>query len=147
MRVDEQDNISHVEEFDCYPFDAASPTLRTLQSAIPASPELIRDFSTAIQYGESKLQSFIDECLYAKERSLYDRFKRRCRLTFFSSRDSKVTGENVKLKQGEMESKALLSVVKLADESGLASLHETMKPRLTEECQVVFNANKKANFS
>ena len=44
-----QNIISCVEEFVCYPFDAASSTLRTLQSAIPASPELIRDFSTYCQ--------------------------------------------------------------------------------------------------
>ena len=85
MRVDDQavrDIISCVEEFDCYPFDAASPALRTLQSPIPASPELIRDFSTARQDGESKLKSFLDERIYAKEKSLYDRIKRSCRLTF-----------------------------------------------------------------
>ena len=106
MHVDEQavqNIISCVEEFICYPFDAASSTLRTLQSAIPASPELIRDFSTARQDGESKLQSSLDNRLYAKEKSPYDRIKHSCRLTFVSSRDSKVTGEHVKLKQGEME--------------------------------------------
>ena len=111
------------------------------QSAIPASPELIRDFSTARQDGESKLQSSLDNRLYAKEKSPYDRIKHSCRLTFVSSRDSKVTGEHVKLKQGEMESKALLYVVKLVDESGLASLQEVTKHRLTEECLVLFNAN------
>ena len=59
VRADEQavQDISCVEEFDCYPFDAASPTLRILQSDIPASPELIRHFLTARQDGESKLQS------------------------------------------------------------------------------------------
>ena len=144
MHVDEQavqNIISCVEEFVCYPFDAASSTLRTLQSAIPASPELIRDFSTARQDGESKLQSSLDNRLYAKEKSPYDRIKHSCRLTFVSSRDSKVTGEHVKLKQGEMESKTLSYVVKCVDESGLASLQEVTKHRLTEECLVLFNAN------
>ena len=100
LRVDEQtvhDIISCVEEFDCYPFDVTSPTLHTLQSAIPASPELIRDFSTAIQDGESKLQSFQDDLLYARETSLYDRIKRSCRLSFTCSRYSKVTRETVSL--------------------------------------------------
>ena len=145
MRVDEQaiqSIISCVEEFDCYPFDAASSKLRTLQSAIPASPELIRDFSTARQDDESKkLQSFLDKRLYAKEKFLYDRIKHSCRLTFVSPRDSKVTGENIKLKQGEMESKTLSYVVKLEDESGLASLQEIMKHRLTKEYLVLFNVN------
>ena len=101
MRVNEQavqGTIDCVEEFDCHPLDAASPTLGTLMSAIPASQEVIRNFSPARQYGESKLQSFLDVRLYAKEKSLYDRIKRSCRLTYASSRDSKVNGENVKLK-------------------------------------------------
>ena len=79
--------------------------------------------------------------------------KRSCRLTFASSRDSKVTGENVKLKQGEIEINVVSSVVKRVDESGLAGLQEITKHRLTEECLVLFNANgtfrktKQANFS
>ena len=35
-----QDLISCFKEFDCFPFDPASPTLRTIQSAIPAVPDL-----------------------------------------------------------------------------------------------------------
>ena len=100
-----------------------------------------RDFSTARQDGESKLQSSLDNRLYAKEKSPYDRIKHSCRLTFVSTRDSKVTGEHVKLKQGEMERKTLSYVVKCVDESGLASLQEVTKHRLTEYCLVLFNAN------
>ncbi len=50
MCIDEQaiqDLISCIREFDCFPFDPVSLTLRTLQSAIPAPPELVRDFKTA----------------------------------------------------------------------------------------------------
>ena len=48
-----QDFISCIREFDCFPFDLASPNLRTLQSAILAPPELIRDFNTAKKDGDS----------------------------------------------------------------------------------------------
>ena len=40
-----------------------------------------------------------------------------------------------------MESKTLVYVVKCVDESGLASLQEVTKHRLTEECLVLFNVN------
>ena len=52
--------------------------------------------------------------------------------------------------QGEMESRALASVVNLMDVSGLLSLFEVMKHRVTEECLTLFNVNgtlKKASFS
>ena len=38
----------------CFPFDPASPALRPLQLAIPATPELILDFKKATQDGEKK---------------------------------------------------------------------------------------------
>ena len=144
MRIDEQavrDIISCIREFDCFPFDPASPTLRTLQSAILASPELIRDFKTAKQDGESKLNTFMDEHVYAKERSLYDPIKHRKRLTFANAPVNKSVGENLKMRQGEMEGKAMASVVNLVETSGLLSLSEVMKHPLTEECLQLFNTN------
>ena len=130
MRRDEQavqDLVSCFREFDCFPFDPASPTLRTLQSAIPAPPELIRDFNTAQQDGEFRLKAFMDERIYSKQKSIHDRIKRNSRLTFSTAPVSKSTGEILKVKQGEMESKALASVVNLVDISGMLLLSEVMK--------------------
>ena len=45
------------------------------------------------------------------------------------------------MKQGEMESRALASVVNLVGVSGLLSLPELMKHRISEECLTLFNAN------
>ena len=45
------------------------------------------------------------------------------------------------MKQGEMENRALASVVNLVDVSGLLSLPELMKHRVSEECLTLFNAN------
>ncbi len=61
MREDEQcvqDLVACMHEFDSFPFDPASPTLRTLQSAIPASDVLIVDFNSA-HAGEEKLTGFL----------------------------------------------------------------------------------------
>ena len=42
-----QDKVQHllncISEFECFPFDPAVPTLRTLQSAIPATDKLIAE--------------------------------------------------------------------------------------------------------
>ncbi|CAB3976667.1 Hypothetical predicted protein [Paramuricea clavata] len=135
-----QDLIACIKEFDCFPFDVSSPNLRTLQSAIPAPTEMIRDFQTAKQDGETKLKEFMDECVYSKEKSLYDRIKRHSRLTFAKAPTTK-TGEVLKVKQGEMENRALASVVNLVDVSGLMMLSDVMKYRITEECLTLFNVN------
>ena len=64
MREDEQcmlDLAACMHEFDSFPFDPSSPTLRTLQSATPASAELVADFNSAHAAGEEKLTSFLQE--------------------------------------------------------------------------------------
>ena len=136
-----QDLVLCIIEFDYFPFDPASPNLRTLQSATPAPPNLIYDFSTAKQDGEFKLKAYLNERVYSKEKSLHACIKRSKRLTFANAPFSKATGENIRLKQGEMESKALASVVNFVDVSGLVSLSEVMKYHLTEECLSLFNVN------
>ena len=83
----------------------------------------------------------MDERVYSKEKSVYDRIKRNSRLTFANVPVSKTTGENFETKQGEMESKALASLVNLVEVSGLVSLSDIMKHHLTEECQTLFNVN------
>ena len=102
-----QDLISCFKEFDCFSFDPASPTLQTLQSVIPATPELIQDFKKAKQVGEAQLKVLMDERIYSKEKSIHDRIKWNLCLTFAEISLQKVSGEALKMKQGEMESRAL----------------------------------------
>jgi len=141
MRKDEQavqDLITCFNEFDCFPFDPASPTLRTLQLAIPATPELIQDFNKAKQDGETQLTIFVDERIYSKQKSIHHPIKRNSYLIFADIPLKKVSGDTLKMKQGEMESTALASVVNL---SGLLSLTELMKHCISEECLTLFNVN------
>ena len=96
MKVDEQliqDLLLCVEEFDCNPFDAASPTLRTLQSAIPASQKLVQDLKTAFIDGERKLQKFLDERVYSREQSFYAKVGRRNRLSFAKDEIRSISNE------------------------------------------------------
>ncbi|XP_028404399.1 uncharacterized protein LOC114527028 [Dendronephthya gigantea] len=135
-----QDLVSCIEEFDCFPFDPASPNLRTLQSAIPAAPEVIRDFKSAKLDGELKLGELMKERVYSKEKSINDRIKRNSRLTFAKS-PARKSGQCCKANEGEMENQALASVVNLVDVSGLISLCDVMKYRITEECLTLFHVN------
>ena len=60
MREDEhylQNLIACMFEFDSYSFDPASPTLRTLQSTMPALPLISLDLAA----GEVKLTNFLQE--------------------------------------------------------------------------------------
>lgn len=58
---------------------------------------------------------------------------RRKNLTFANAPVDRATGEKLKVNQGEMESKALISLVILVDVSGMMSLSEDMRHRVTEE--------------
>ena len=85
MREDEQcvqDLVTCMCEFDSYPFDPASPTLRTLQSAMPACGELIADFNSAHADGEEKLTNFLKDRVFSKNTSIHARVPLSKRLTF-----------------------------------------------------------------
>ncbi|KAK1893417.1 Serine/threonine-protein kinase ATG1 [Dissostichus eleginoides] len=63
MREDEQcvqDLVECMHEFDTFPFDTASTTLRTLQSAMPASDELVADFNSAHAAGDGNPYKWSD---------------------------------------------------------------------------------------
>jgi hypothetical protein len=74
----------------------------------------------------------MDERIYSKEKSIHDSIKRNSRLTSAKISLRKVSGDALKIKQGEMESRALASVVNLVDVSGLLSLPELMKHHVSE---------------
>ena len=50
-----QDLVTCKRDIDSYPFDLASPSLRTLQLAMPASVDLIADFNSAHAAEKEKL--------------------------------------------------------------------------------------------
>ena len=51
--------VTCLQEFNAYPFDSASPTLRTLQSGLPSSNELVPSFSSAHALGEEKVNTIL----------------------------------------------------------------------------------------
>ena len=74
LKADEQvvqDLLNCCSEFECYQFDPALPTRRTLQSAVPASENLIADLKSAYADGEAILMKFLEERIFMKVKSLF----------------------------------------------------------------------------
>ncbi|KAL8590504.1 hypothetical protein ACOMHN_010940 [Nucella lapillus] len=144
MREDEQcvqDLVACMHEFDSSPFDPSSPTLRTLQSAMPASDELVEDFNMALAAGEEKLTNFLQNRVFSKNTSLHAPVPLSRRLTFAKTPDMKNSGEVLKVKAVEMEQNALKAVIDLVDVSQLVDLPELLEHRIVEECVALFNSN------
>ena len=136
-----QDLITCMNEFDSFPFDPASPTLRTLQSAMPASDELTAHFNSAHADGEKKLTSFMQDRVFSKSASLHDRVPLSKRLTFAKGLSADKTKENLKARTAEMEQTALKAVIDLVEVSKLVHLPELFEHRVVEECVAIFNSN------
>ena len=119
-----------MNEFDSFPFDPASPTLRTLQSAMPASDKLTADFNSAHADGEKKLISFMQDRVFSKSASLHDRVPLSKRLTFAKRLLADKTKENLKARAAEMEQTALKAVIDLVEVSILVHLPELLEHRV-----------------
>ena len=144
MREDEQcvqDLVTCMQEFKAFPFDASSPTLRTLQSAMPASDELIADFNSAHAAGERKLNNFLRDRVFSKNTSIHAPVPLSKRLTFAKMPDIEKPGEKLKARTAEMERHALNAVINLVEVSQLVDLTELLEHRIVEECVALFNSN------
>ena len=99
MKEDEQvvqDLLNCINEFECFPFDPAAPTLRTLQSAVSPSGKLIADLKSAYADGEGKLIKFLEERVFTKFKSFFDSVLKNKRLTF--ANETKKLLHQVKIK-------------------------------------------------
>ena len=124
MREDEQcvqDLVTCMCEFDSYQFDPASPTLRTLPSAMPACGELIADFNSAHAAGEEKLTNFLKDRAFIKNTSIHARVPLSKCLTYAKGHRTKTVKEDLKVRAAEMERSALKAVISLVEESQLVT--------------------------
>ena len=127
-------------EFGSYPFpvEVENPQLSTLQSGVPASPELVKDFKTVKEDSEKQLETFLDEHVYSKQKSTHARIKKMNRKSFASSQVIK-DSKDKKMKLAEMEQNALKSVIDVVQKSEGLSLEDMLKHRVTEENTALFN--------
>ncbi|KAK5851403.1 hypothetical protein PBY51_002200 [Eleginops maclovinus] len=69
MKKDEQavkDLLACMKDFEAEPFDIFSPTLRSLQSGLVASPKLAHDLNTALPDGQAQVETFLQERVFRK---------------------------------------------------------------------------------
>lgn len=137
-----QDLESCIKEFDCDPFDLTKPILRSLQSGMVASDELVADFDTAHSDGESLVQSFFKERMFSNEKKFDATIHRNSRHSFSKPPVAKDASKQKATKTDAMENKAMAEIITLAQnlEDGLV-LSEVMEHRVTEECLPIFNVN------
>jgi len=145
LKIDEQvvqDLDSCITEFDCDPFDLDKPQLRALVSGVVASGDLVRDFESAHEDGETRVTQFFRERMFLQN-TPFDATIHRCSRYTFSkppvTRDS-VSGKVTKT--DAMENRAMASLIWLA-ESGEEkfTLAQVMEFRVTDECLPIFNIN------
>ena len=141
IKLDEESVQNIVEcfkEYGSYPFDPDNQELRTLQSGVLASQELVDDFKRANDDGEKQLESMLEERVYSKQKSLHARIKKMNRKSFANASTTKVS-KSKHVKIAEMEQDALKSVINLVERSGVVKLEELLENRVTQESTSLFN--------
>ncbi len=142
MKNDEQavqDLQTCIKDFDVEPFEISKPTLRSLQSGLVASPELVNDFKTALQDGQRQTQTLLQDRVFSKTKLLSSTIHKNKRHNFDSELICAPSGAPVKLAQ--MERSGLAALVDLAEQSGMIQLESALEGRVTEECLSLDNAD------
>ena len=107
MKKDElavQDLLSCMEEFDANPFDETTPELRSLQSGLVASADIVEDLSNALKEGETQAKKLLEKRVYSKEIPLRGSMSRNKRLNLATSKSATSVPQINAL---EMEKRAL----------------------------------------
>ena len=56
-------------DYGAEPFDESNTTLRSLQSGLVASPELVQDLTMALKEGEDQVKIFLQERVFTKTKN------------------------------------------------------------------------------
>ncbi|KAJ4921706.1 hypothetical protein JOQ06_002006 [Pogonophryne albipinna] len=140
MRKDEQavqDLQACMKDFDAESFDISSPKLRSLQSGLVASPELVHDLESALPHGQAQAGTLMQERVFTKIKPLTAIIHRNKKLNFASERICAPSGALMKVAQ--MERSGLAALVDLAEGSVLIQLESALEGRVTEECLSLYN--------
>ncbi|KAL8563613.1 hypothetical protein ACOMHN_024714 [Nucella lapillus] len=140
MKKDEQaiqDLQGCMTEFNAQPFDTSSPALRSLQSGLVVSPELVQDLNTAFADGQDQVETLLNDRVFTKTKLLTASIHKNKRQTFASERICASVGASTKVAQ--MEKSGLAALVDLVDGSGMFQLDQVLEGRVTEECLSLYN--------
>ena len=145
LRIDEQavqDLSSCINEFDCGPFDHTIQTLRSLQSGMIASEELVKDFETAHDDGEAPVKKFFDERMFSTEKSFDATINRNARGNFNRPPAGEIGPKGSVSRTAVMENNAIVEVISLVEKCDVKlNLVQITEYRITEECLSLFSTN------
>ena len=116
-----------------------NPTLRSLQSGLVASSELVQDFKTALQGGQTQSEAILQERVFDKTKTLTETIHRNKRRNF-ASEQVRVSSD-ISMTVAHMEKSGLVALLDLADESGIIKLEAALEGRVTEECLSMYNVD------
>ena len=142
MKRDEQavqDLQACLNDFDADPFDESKPTLRSLQSGLVTSPELVTDQKTALQDGRTQVETFLQERVFSKSKPLTATIHRNKRKNFATDQINTPSGAAMKVAQ--MEKSGLATLTDLAEGSGMMQLESALEWRITKECLSMYNVD------
>lgn len=142
MKKDEQavqDLLSCMKDFEAEPFDESNPTLRSLQSGMVASPELVQDFKTALQDGQTQSEAILQERLFTKTKTLTSTIHKNKRRNFAS--DPVRVSSGTSMTVDHMKKSGLAALLDLANGSGIIKLETALEGRVTEECLSMYNVD------
>ena len=134
-----QDLVAVLEDFNSDPFDDAFPTLRSLQTGIVITSDILQDFNTALDDGKEQVKHLLEERIFNKEKALNATLKRNKRKNFSSISISGATLTPVT--QEQMERSGLAALLELADGTGEVNLERVLKYRITQESLSIFNVD------
>ena len=136
-----QDMDSCITEWECDPWDLSKCTVRSLESGLKASKELIDGFTSAHNDGEVKLQEIIEARIRTTKTTLLEPIKRNKRISFTKEPEKNTKSSNMKFQTMEIENRAMINLVQLAEQSKL-DLNRVMQFRLTDIPLSIFNVNE-----
>ncbi len=142
MKKDEQavqDLQACMKDFDAEPFDISSPTLRSLQSGLVATPEFVNDLKTALPDGQAQVETLMQERVFAKIKPLTAIIHRNKRRNFTTEQICAPSGAPMKVAQ--MERSGLAALLELVERSGIIQLELALQGRVTEECLSLYNVD------
>ena len=134
-----QDLHACMKDFDAEPFDISSPTLRSLQSGLVASPELVHDLETALPDGQAQVETLLQERVFTKVKPLTATIHRNKRRNFTNEQICAPSGASMKVAQ--MERWGLTALLDLVEGSGMIQLESVLESRVTEECLSLYNVD------
>ena len=115
-----QDLLTCMEDFEADPFEESTSTLRSLQSGVTASSEILNDLKIALDEGYKQANDILEDRVFSKRLSLNATISRNKR-------------QNLASKQVCATSGACVSVVQM-EKSGLATLMDFAENRNTLKC-------------